>query len=518
MITIKKIVLAYNWIPILTKNQLKEYFPSTVSSPFLFLSRILLLLPSKYSLLIVPKRFCYLMASIAYESYNVKKAQNFIDKIENYIPSNKLVVHFNLSNLESNKASQLNENEYFGKNSLITGRLEHLLSWGMWNYSHKEYVDLLYKSIDFLNEATTSEDLDSIRYLPEFTTNMGHLGFLTSYIGYYSKESPQRVLGVWPDLSPNKFFIELILQQSPLKIETFSASNRINEIPFTKKDSLALSLTSNKSWRIEHCSGAYSGQDFPEISNGFKLKFPENIWEKSLDQLKTIGFNGNKWFVALHIRGQRTFAVDSMQLRDADIEKYREFSQRIIDLGGQVIRMGGNFFNKLSDDFPAIDYAHSSIKSPELDCWLWANCKWWTGNANGAMAAAYAFGAKRLITDQWFWDNLGNNGDFYMPRLVKKGTNFLDVEETLDLELSRCMVPSKFEELNLHVPNLDSKVLSNAAVDMYNNVFNKSKVNATENYTIAEQKFNKGLRNNQVEQSMHIPNSYQNHIMDIQSL
>ena len=510
----KKVKLAYKWIPILTENQLKEFFPSIVSSLFLILARILLLVPSKYSLFIVPKRFCYLMASIAYESSNVKKAQYFINKIENYSPSNKLVVHFKLSNLKSNKVSQLNQNEYFGKNSLITGKFEHLLSWGMWNYSHKEYIELLHKSIDFLNRTTRLEDLDSVRYLPEFTTNMGHLGFLTSYIGHYSKETPQRVLGIWPNLSPNKFFIELILEQSPLKIKTFDASKSQNEIHFTNKDSLSLSLTGNRTWRIEHCSGAYSGQDFPEINNGFKLKFPENIWEQPLDKLKSIGFSENKWFVTLHIRGQRTFAVNSIQLRDADIEKYREFCQQIIDLGGQVVRMGGKVFDKLSDDFPAIDYAHSSINSPELDCWLWANCKWWAGNANGAMAAAYAFGAKRLITDQWFWDNLGCNGDFYMPRLVKRDTKFLNVEETLDLELSRSMAPKKFEEYNLHVPNLESKILSNAALDMYNTVFNKVIVSDTEKFSSIEEEFNKRLRNNHIDQTMHIPGSYQNYIIE----
>ena len=130
------------------------------------------------------------------------------------------------------------------------------------------------------------------------------------------------------------------------------------------------------------------------------------------------------------------------------------------------------------------------------------------------MAAAYAFGAKRLITDQWFWDNLGCNGDFYMPRLVKRGTKFLNVEETLDLELSRSMAPSKFKEYNLHVPNLESKILSNAALDMYNNVFNKVIVSGNEKYSSIEQEFNKGLRNNHLEQTMHIPGSYQNYIIE----
>jgi len=511
-----KFVRAYKLIPILTKNQLEEYFPSAISKLFLFLAHFLLLLPVKLGLLVVPKRFCYLIASIASNSSKKIKARYFIYKIENYFPSNKLVVHFQLSDQPLKNVSHLNQDQYFGNKSLETGKFEHLLSWGMWNYSHKHYIDLLYKAIAFLNDATNSDNLDSIRYLPEFTSNLGHLGFLTSYIGHYSKETPERVIGIWPNQSPNQFLMKLILEQSPLKIKTFSSTDNIKDLKFIQKDNLALSLMRGNNWRIEHCSGAYSGQAFPEIKDGFKLKFPEHLWEQSLDKLKSIGFDKNKWFVALHIRGPRTTALDSIQVRDADVESYREFCHAVNDLGGQVIRMGGKFFNKLSDKFPALDYAHSSINSPELDCWLWANCKWWTGNPNGAMAAAYAFGARRLITDQWFWDNLGCNDDFYIPRLVKKGTRYLSIEDTLNLELSRCMVPSKFKEINYQVPNLESKILSRAAIDLYNRVFNRSKSN-NRDFMKIEEKFNLALKNNQIGQTMRIPESYQNYILNSQN-
>ena len=131
----------------------------------------------------------------------------------------------------------------------------------------------------------------------------------------------------------------------------------------------------------------------------------------------------------------------SGETRDSSIENYELSCKLIKDLGGQVVRMGGPNFPQLNKKFPAIDYAHSNIKSEYIDYWLWANCKFWIGNGNGASTAVIPFKKTRLVTDHWPWDPNGPSHDFFLPKLFydNRRSRFLTPEETTTSELGRSM-------------------------------------------------------------------------------
>jgi putative glycosyltransferase (TIGR04372 family) len=180
--------------------------------------------------------------------------------------------------------------------------------------------------------------------------------------------------------------------------------------------------------------------------------------------------------------------------------------------------MGGKSFAPLKSNFPAIDYAQSEIASDDLDCFLWANCRWWTGNANGASLAAFAFGARRLISDQWFWDNVGPASDFYMPRLLSDERRTFGINETINHELSRNMNVSRFTQNGLKVRSISSVQLAQAAADLFENTIGGGNRNVESKVTLRlhplETKFNLELQNSREGEFMRIPKSYLNFLGD----
>jgi hypothetical protein len=148
---------------------------------------------------------------------------------------------------------------------------------------------------------------------------------------------------------------------------------------------------------------------------------------------------GNKWFVLLHVREPSDSILANSQARDSNIHTYKLLADYIHNKGGLVIRMGQSNLPALASDFHAFDYARSKIKSEFLDCWLWANCKYWVGNVNGAMLTALTFGKARLITNQWYWNLYGGPEDLVLPKLLFRNEALLSIDETMKCDLSRQM-------------------------------------------------------------------------------
>jgi putative glycosyltransferase (TIGR04372 family) len=518
----RKVKLANESMPTLTKNQLLANFPHYLSRLILIIVEIIFLLPLRFSNLLVSKKYSAFFANIALEKEDFKKAHPFIQKAKKYSKSRKLALHYELGLLEKESRTSLDQYllDSISDAGILTNDMDHILSWAFWNLSHPRYQQLLAKSKEVLASNSNFIGLEKIRKLPEFTSNMGHMGYLVSYIGYYAKADPSREIELWPATAPNKYFMSLVLEQSPIKVRVSEGIPQRNEIGFLQKDSLALSRFNNDAWRIEHCSSAFASQGFPEVVDGqrFVLNFPTEHSQNCTDRLASIGFDTSRWFVILHIRGPKNDDLNQGQARDGLIGQYLEFCRAIQDLGGQVVRMGGKSFAPLKSNFPAIDYAQSEIASDDLDCFLWANCRWWTGNANGASLAAFAFGARRLISDQWFWDNVGPASDFYMPRLLSDERRTFGINETINHELSRNMNVSRFTQNGLKVRSISSVQLAQAAADLFENTIGGGNRNVESKVTLRlhplETKFNLELQNSREGEFMRIPKSYLNFLGD----
>ena len=508
---IRKFLVGYRVLPVLTRNQLAQYFPHRIGKLFAKMIDLYIQYLPNWTARLVPKRLAGLFANFALLTKS-QKAPILIRKAGQVRQSAKLSHHYELEYVfhDDEKFNQLLKNN-LSKSGLMSGRLDTTLGWAYWNLSIPEYQRIIQEALGLLT-LESGELRKQSRSLPEFSSNMGHLGFLTSYIGYYSQADPLRCLEIWTDKVPNDFFMKLIKEQSPLVIQEKKGPRPKTTKNFDTVDNLAFSREPNGNFRVEFGSGVYSGQKFPELHEGkrFILNFPTEYQGESIKLLETIGFNPQKWFVALHIRGLSRVNHDQWQSRDADILNYRKFCERISDLGGQVVRMGSPDFDKLASSFPAIDYAWSDIRSPMLDCWLWSNCRWWTGNANGASIAAFAFGATRLISDQWYWDNLGPESDFHMPRVLVnlENSQILTLEETIQHKLSRNMSKETFRSYGLYLRDQSSEDLANAADDLFEATKSENQLRAGEGLTPIEHAIGSQLNNIEPKQVLKIPKSY----------
>ena len=513
-----KIITGYRILPVLTRNQLAQYFPHRLGKSFAKMIDLYIQYFPTWTAGLIPKRLASLFANFALLTKS-QKAPTLIKKAGQVQQSEKLSYHYELEYVfqDDKKFKQLLKSN-ISKSGLKSGRLDTTLGWAYWNLSIPEYQRMIQEALALLTHES-GELGKHHRSLPEFSSNMGHLGFLTSYIGYYSQVDPKRCLEIWTDEVPNNFFMKLIKEQSPLVIQDKKGPRPKITKNFDNVDNLAFSREPSGNFRVEFGSGVYSGQLFPELHKGkrFTLNFPTEYQAESIKLLETIGFDSQKWFVALHIRGLSRVTHDQWQSRDADILKYKTFCERISNLGGQVIRMGSPDFAKLPSSYPAIDYAWSDIRSPMLDCWLWANCRWWTGNVNGASIAAFAFGATRLITDQWYWDNLGPENDFHMPRVLVNLENnqILRLEDTIQHKLSRNMSKEAFRSYGLNLRDQSSEDLANAADDLFEATKWENQSRRGVGLSPIEQAIGIQLNNIEPKQVLQIPNSYSAELSEI---
>lgn len=363
-------------------------------------------------------------------------------------------------------ANSMNSNKNLGE------RIENIRSYSMWNLDFNANYLVLSKLKETLEHLDAlDEDEHFERFLPEFTSNMGHIGFLYFYVNYYNRIKEPRSIHIWEDIAPNKFFLRKVLEVANFDVVREPGVPPRSSDNLLKFDNLIYSRVSKGNWRFETNSAVYSGQFFPEFlkDNRVLLNLTDTESEKSYEKLKSIGLDPNRWIVALHVREPKSGHLSGIgQARDSDILSYRQFCEVVRDLGGQVVRMGDDRFPELPSRFPAIDYAHSNIRSEEVDVWLWGQSKWWTGNPSGALWPPITFNVPRLITNQWFWDPTGPEQDLYMPKLLYsvKRNRILNICETIQHPLSRCMNTILFQQEGLTLIENSPEDLLLAAVDM----------------------------------------------------
>jgi putative glycosyltransferase (TIGR04372 family) len=357
-------------------------------------------------------------------------------------------------------------------NHVATNELEISTTWVHFNLNLRRNFLFHQKTKKFVESSDSDLPLNSVRFLPDHTRHMGHLGFLFLYANYYRKTDPARVIQILPDQAANKFYLNELLKIIPLKVSLLYDSNYMYQLKLNSIDNLFLSRVRSGIWRFEPIIACGSGQSFPEflIDSDFKLESNLEFSDISIDKLKSVGFEPSKWFVILHIKeGSQGYKV-SGETRDASVESYELSCKLIRDLGGQVVRMGGPRFPKLNDKFPAVDYAHSEIRSDYIDYWLWANCKFWIGNSNGASTAVIPFGKPRLMTDQWPWDPNGPIIDLHLPKLVydNKKSDFLTPEEIISSELGRTMNRNLITDSGLTLIDNSPELIQASTLEMFN--------------------------------------------------
>src|SRR4029079_13269601 len=86
-------------------------------------------------------------------------------------------------------------------------------------------------------------------------------------------------------------------------------------------------------------------------------------------------------------------------LRQPDLAAYLPAFERVTALGGWVVRLGGPAAFALPPLPRVLDYAHSPIRSPELDVVLLASARFLIGALSGPVQAASCLGAPTIHTN-----------------------------------------------------------------------------------------------------------------------
>lgn len=392
-----------------------------------------------------PSSIIMMLANSAFRySENENRIIMWINRISNSKKYLKQYIH-SMANLKASTYGMDKAYEFINSLRIHDDPDQRLyaMQWGFFNLNQSKNVNFLkrIKNFNEHSEQHVESQIGKIRYLPEHTKHMGHLGYLFLYANYYRKVDADRTVAIWPNISPNKFYLSEMLKDFPLKVKLMSESDSWQVIDPNLIDNMFFSRLKNGTWRFEPLVAAGTGQFFPEfeIEKNCLIKSNLEYSDKAIDILKTIGFNPNKWFITLHVKEEKIGFKVAGDNRDADIDSYLLACRLVNDFGGQVIRMGNKSFPKLPKDFPAVDYANSNVKADFVDFWLWANCRFWVGNGNGASGAIIPFGKRRIITNQWPYDSNGPVYDRIVPKLLYdlSESRILNFKETTEKEIGR---------------------------------------------------------------------------------
>lgn len=471
-VSISKIWIQWHLLPVLHPDYVRKRLPKSVASFFFLPLTLLAQYVPKRLMILIPRRFRLFFGLLSNEREKSENTSGWLEHARKYEVTRDLAT-YHLADLfersgEANNLSRL-INECVTEAGLFRGEVTSILSWANFNLGFQDYALLQDNVIKLLESKDLINPESNLRFLPYHANYLGHLSLLQKYISYYTITDRDRIIGIWPDSCVNRYYLDKVIDWSPIKIQIFDGRP-----PKVFTDPRTVEFTASRErqnkWRIDLANGTFTEQNYPEANPPMShfLEINENEDIRAQDICKTIGLNPAKWFVCLHVR-QGPLGLTKDSNRDADILSYRDFCKQVLEMGGQVVRMGDPSFPKLPTDFPAIDYAHSSARSTFFDTWLWGSCRWWTGTNNGPAGVAMTFGKPRLMTNSWLWEGVGQVNDLWMPKLMMNAESgrILTPNETIRSALSRACSKEKLDAKKLSLrPNSPSE-LKEAAIEMF---------------------------------------------------
>lgn len=147
-----------------------------------------------------------------------------------------------------------------------------------------------------------------------------------------------------------------------------------------------------------------------QAKRGPMVAISQELRERGQATLRTAGITTD-WFVALHIR-EGGYHGDGLgttrQHRSANVRDYLDAIAQITARGGAVVRLGDTSMTPLHDVPGVFDYAHSDIKSADMDLFLCAEARLFMGTTSGLTTAVQALGTPMLLVnctsnDCQFW-------------------------------------------------------------------------------------------------------------------
>jgi putative glycosyltransferase (TIGR04372 family) len=175
------------------------------------------------------------------------------------------------------------------------------------------------------------------------------------------------------------------------------------------------------------------------------VEIPQDLRERGHSRLRAAGVTA-EWFVAIHIR-EGGYHGDgpgtTRQHRSANVSNYLDAIARITERGGAVVRLGDKSMTPLQELRGVFDYAHSEIKSAEMDLFLCTEARLFVGTTSGLTTAVQALGTPMLLVncisnDCQFWHD---RTDFIVRPVYNHHKNrYLSLRETYRQPLQALLI------------------------------------------------------------------------------
>jgi putative glycosyltransferase (TIGR04372 family) len=286
-----------------------------------------------------------------------------------------------------------------------------------------------------------------VRYLPEdWVRNIGHMALLDFWVkgkqlGWQAWE--RLVLLAPAARTANKAYLRywephLTIVSDPVLIRGLTPFARV------RGDRVAGLL------ELPDGGEAYFGEGMGVIQEEWErqerpplLSLTPEDRQRGEDALRRLGVPAGAWFVSLHVRSPG-FHKEGAELhqahRNAAVRSYLPAIREIIRRGGWVIRVGDETMEPMPVMTGLIDYARGSLRSPWMDIYLCAACRFFIGVASGLSHVPATFGVPCVLTN-WLWNPLpvASSRNVFIPKLISSVAEdrFLRFEEALQPDVRR---------------------------------------------------------------------------------
>ncbi|HLZ03194.1 MAG TPA: TIGR04372 family glycosyltransferase [Bradyrhizobium sp.] len=276
----------------------------------------------------------------------------------------------------------------------------------------------------------------------EWVTLIGHIGFIDCHLrmaelGLLSRAN--YVLLAPPRKVVNRAFLSLIaphvcLIEDPALVDELLPYQRLVGDQFIairgRQPFAATGLAEPWAHAAARAQIAWA-----EAKRGPIVAIPEDLRERGRARLREAGVTVD-WFVALHIR-EGGYHGDgpgtTRQHRSANVSDYLDAIAEITSRGGAVVRLGDKSMTPLRESPGVFDYAHSDIKSADMDLFLCAGARLFIGTTSGLTSAVQALATPMLLVncisnDCQFWND---KTDFTLRLVYDRRTKrYLSLRET----------------------------------------------------------------------------------------
>ena len=278
---------------------------------------------------------------------------------------------------------------------LLSKEVNEAWLWGRW-------ATFTSKAGELLAEAYAMHDLDSRTHTPsiystEWTTNIGHLGFLGAHqaaqkIGLVKpREMAMSLAGSQQDSNAglmfgaqlasakfNRNFSDTLLYRNWIHFEQLGVVMHQNLGPVSTFQLVDEVFASTR----------------PSIREPL-FELPESYIEHSKYQLRALGLSDSDWFVGLHVRNDD----NQNGRRNQSFENYLPLIREIVRRGGKVLRIGDSRMKPAPDIEGLFDLAVGPIANPSLHLYALTRGSCFVGTQSGPTSIPPLYGVPTLTTN-----------------------------------------------------------------------------------------------------------------------